>query len=84
MTWTDASIEAMRFGFNAYRDEHGEMKPLVQRYASQPGDWMLEGGRIVSTQAPPTHSYRLVRMMPAPPVLDPLETIALESATRPA
>jgi hypothetical protein len=77
----------MRFGFNAYRDERGDVKQLVARYASRPGDWMIEGGRIVSTERG-RHAlpggFPLVRIMPPPPGPDPLETLALDSATRPA
>jgi len=87
MTWTDASIEAMKFGFNAYRDEKGAVRPLVARYTSLPGDWIIEGSRIASTERGPhmpPEGFRLVRIMPPPPGPDPLETIAFESLTRPA
>jgi len=87
MTWTDASIEAMRFGFNAYRDEKGAVRPLVARYTSLPGDWIIVGARIASTERGPHVSpegFRLVRVMPSWPGPDPLETLALDSATRPA
>jgi hypothetical protein len=87
MTWTDASIEAMKFGFNAYRDEKGAVRPLVARYTSLPGDWIIEGARITSTERGPhvpPDGFRLVMIVPPPPGPDPLETIAFESLTRPA
>jgi hypothetical protein len=80
MTWTDASIEALKLGFNAYRNGNGIVRPLVQRYASLPGDWMIDGGRIVSTEPGAAASFGLVMMIPAPPMPDPLETIAMDSA----
>lgn len=61
MTWTEAATEAAQFGFNAYRNARGEVHPLLAPHTSRPGDWKLEGGRIVSPLGP---RFMLVMVRP--------------------
>ena len=71
MTWTEAATEASKYGFNAYRTPRGDVQPLLAPFASRPGDWSIDGGRIISPLGP---RLPLLRVMPEP---DPQATILL-------
>jgi len=48
--WTDAVIEAKkRMAVTHYRGEDGRWRPLVVRYGTLPGDWVLDGAFLVGT-----------------------------------
>jgi len=49
MCWTEAVIEARKQmpAVTHYRDEQGVWKPLVARYETLTGDWLLDGGFLV-------------------------------------
>jgi hypothetical protein len=59
MTWTDAALEALQQGLNAYRDEAGRVRMLDVPFTSRTGDWMVDGQQLVSTD-PPCQRFELI------------------------